>query len=92
MPLPFRKIDVLPAEKPGIDGPGARPDHCQNGAKQRHREGSPWIAGMHKKPRKSDRHFSYSCQRSGHRGPQTNQKKRTRADYDDLQDDCRWRR
>jgi len=92
MPLPFRKIDVLPAEEPGIDGPGARPDHRQNRPKHRHREGSPWIAGMRKKPRESDRHFSDSCQRPGHRGPQTNQKKRRRADYDDLQGDCRQRR
>jgi hypothetical protein len=23
-------VDVLPAEQPGIDGPGPRPDHCQS--------------------------------------------------------------
>jgi len=92
MPLAFRKIDVFPAEEPGIDGPGTRPDHRQNGTKHRLYDGNPWIAGMREKPRESDRHFSDSCQRSRHRRPQTNQKKYPRADSDDLQDDCRRRR
>jgi hypothetical protein len=58
LPVVFRKIDVLPAEEPGIDGPGARPDHSQNGAKDRQCDGNPWIAGMREKPRESDRHLA----------------------------------
>ena len=89
MPLAFREINVLPAEEPGIDGPGPRPNHRQNRPKHRHREGSPCIAGMRKKPRTRDRNFSDSCQSSGYRGPQTNQKKHPRANDDHLQGDCR---
>jgi hypothetical protein len=92
MPLAFRKIDVLPTEEPGIDGPRARPDHRQNGAKDRLYDGNPWIAGMREKRRARDRHFSDSCQRSRHRGPQTDQEKYPRADSNDLQGDYRQRR
>ena len=45
-PLEFRDIDALPAEEPGIDRPGARSDHRQDGAEGRLYDGNPWIAGM----------------------------------------------
>jgi hypothetical protein len=44
--LEFRHIEALSAEEPGIDGPGARSDHHQNGPEDRLCEGNPWIAGM----------------------------------------------
>ena len=92
MPLEFRKIDALPAEEPGIDGPGARSDHRQNGAENRLQNGNPWIARMREKPQKSNAHLSDGCHRSRHWGPQTGQKKHPRADSDDLQDGCRQQR
>src|SRR5262249_13686917 len=34
-PLAFRSFDAFSAEKPGIERPCARTDHCQGGAKRR---------------------------------------------------------
>ena len=62
--LEFRNIDAFPAEKPGIDGPGARSDHRHSGAEGRQHDGDPWITGMREIPREGDRHFDDSCQRS----------------------------
>jgi len=84
MPLEFRKIDALPAEEPGIDGPGARSDHRYNGAKDRLYDGNPWIARMREIPRESDPHPNDGCQRSRHWGPETDQKEYPRADSDGL--------
>jgi hypothetical protein len=39
MSLASQSFDVLPAEEPGIDRPGARPDHCQGGTKGRQHDG-----------------------------------------------------
>src|SRR5260370_5922159 len=89
--LEFRHIDVLPAEEPGIDGPGARSDHRQNGAENRVYGGNPWIARMREIPQKSNAHLNDGCHRTRPRGPQTRQKKYSRADSDDLQDACRQR-
>jgi len=83
---------VLPAEEPGIDGPGARSDHRQSRAEDRLYDGNPWIAGMRGIPRVSDPHFNDGRQRSRHWSPQTDQKKNPSSGSNDLQDGRRQRR
>jgi hypothetical protein len=39
-------MDALPAEEPGIDGPGAGSDHSQSAAENRLYDENPWIARM----------------------------------------------
>ena len=87
--LAFRHIDASPAEQPGIDGPGAGSDHRQNRAEDRLYEGNPWIAGMRDISRESDPNLHDGRERTRHRGPETDQKKYSRTDSDDLQDDRR---
>ena len=93
MALAFRHIDAPPAEQPGINGPGAGSDHRQNGSENCLYDGNPRIAGMREISRESDPNLHDGSQRSRHRGPQTDEKKYSRTDSDDLQDDCRerWR-
>jgi hypothetical protein len=69
MPLACRNIDVLPAEEPRIDGPGARSEHGQSGAKGRQNDGNPWITGA----RENDPRLNNGYDRSHHRGPQTDE-------------------
>jgi hypothetical protein len=85
-PLPaFWKIDVLPAEEPGINGPGAGSDHRQSRAEDRQYDGNPWIAGMRGITRVSDPRLNDGRQRSRHWSPQTDQKKYPRNGSNDLQ-------
>jgi hypothetical protein len=92
-PLPvFWKIEVLPAEEPGIDRPGAGSDHRQNGAEDGRYDGNPGIAGMQEILRESDPHFNDGRQHSRHWGTQTDQKKYPRNNSDDLQDNDGHRR
>jgi hypothetical protein len=44
--LAILKLDMLPAESPGIDGPGAWAGHCQSCCQDRLGGGNPWISGM----------------------------------------------
>ena len=80
----FSKIDVLPAEEAGIDGPGARSDHRQSRAEDRLYHSNPWIARMREIPRESDPYLNDGCQRSCHGSPQTDQKKYPRNGSNDL--------
>jgi hypothetical protein len=86
MALALRNIDASSAEETGIDGPGAWSDHRQNRAEDRLSDGNPWIAGMREKSRESDPNSRDGSKRSHHRGPETDQKKYSRTDSDDLQD------
>ena len=83
---------MLPAEEAGIDGPGARSDHRQNGTEDRLCDGCPWIARMREIPRESDPHFNDGRQRSRDWSPQTDQNKYPRNGSDDLQDGRHQRR
>jgi hypothetical protein len=92
-PLPaFPKVDVLPAEEAGIDGPGAGSDHRQSRTEDRQYDGNPRIAGVRGIPRVSDPRLNDGCQRSRHRGPQADQKKYPRNSSHDMQDGRRQRR
>jgi hypothetical protein len=83
---------ALPAEEEGINGPGARSNHRQNGAENRLQDGNPWIVRMREVPHQGNANLNGGCQGSRQWSPQTDQKKYPRADSDGLQDDCRQRR
>jgi hypothetical protein len=86
MPLALRKINVFPAEKPGINGPSARSDHGQCGAKGRKEYWNPRITGA----REKYPGFDNGYHRSRHRGPKTDEEKQPRASRNDLRGDrCR---
>jgi hypothetical protein len=87
-PGKVRSVDVLPAEAPGIDGPGARSHHRQARAQDSQPDRNPGIAGV----RERDPQFNNSRQRSDQRGPQTDNKKSPRAGSDDLGCDGRYLR
>ena len=86
--LEVRRMDMFAAEKPGIDGPGARSHHRQARAQDRQPDRNPGIAGV----RESDPQFNDGYQRSHQRGPQTDKKKSPRAGSDDLGCDGRYLR
>jgi hypothetical protein len=90
--LAFRHFDAPPAEEAGINGPGARSDHRQNGAEDRLWDGNARIAGMEEIPREGDPDLYDGCQPSRHRGPQADYKKYAGADSDDLQEEHGQRR
>lgn len=90
--LEFWKIDVLPAEQPRINGPGARSDHSQRCAEKCQHHGNPGIAGMREPSHQSDPHVHGGYQHSRNRAPQPEKKKYSRANSDDFQDDCCQRR
>ena len=58
---------MLPAEEPGIDGPGARSHHRQARAEDGQYDVNPGIAGV----RESDPELGDGKERSSQRGPQT---------------------
>ena len=73
-------MDVLPAEEPRVDGPGARSHHRQACAEHSEPDRNAGIAGV----RESDPKLGEGQQRSGDRRPQTDEKKKPGRGRNDL--------
>src|SRR5262249_55806324 len=81
-PLAFWRFVWVFVEKPGIERPCARTDHCQGGAKRRRHNVNQGISCE----RESDPNLKPRYQRSNHRRPQTCEEKYSCAGSDHSQD------
>jgi hypothetical protein len=82
----FLTCEMFSAEEPCIDGPCARPDHCESGAKRRKNDAHPGIACVEEN---SDGQLNDGNDGSNDRSPQAYEEKYSGCRSDQMQNDMR---